>query len=102
MFVFVPQYVFVTFIFIIIASTIFIIFTEYNLLLTVIYLELAFVALITLFGFVAYLTDEFYPIAFSVILLVLAAGDSVIAVSFLVYLNRVGQKGGVFYLNYIN
>ncbi len=85
--------------FIILTTIFFLLFSEYNLLIGLIYLELSFVSLILLISFFAVILDDFYPVAFSVILLILAAGDSVIAISFLIYLNRVGQsQSGVSYL----
>lgn len=73
--------------------------SEFNLLLGVIYLEIGVVAVATLLVFVGFYVDMFYPIGFAVVLLTIAAGDSVLAISFLIYLNRAGTNASLSYLH---
>jgi hypothetical protein len=87
--------------FIVLAAIFFTIFAEQNILLSIIYLETAFVTLTGLISFFAFISDDFFFVSSSVILLILAAGDSVIAISLLVYLNRIGQSGGLSYFRYL-
>jgi hypothetical protein len=87
--------------FIILSAIFFTIFAEQNILLSIIYLETAFVTLTGLISFFAFISDDFFFVSSSVILLILAAGDSVIAISLLVYLNRIGQSGGLSYFRYL-
>jgi NADH:ubiquinone oxidoreductase subunit K len=88
----------ISLILVIILSLFFLLFAEYNLLLSVIYLELSFVTLALFFCQIAAIHEDFYPVALSVVLLVVAAGDSVISISFLIYLNRMGTNSGLSYL----
>jgi NADH:ubiquinone oxidoreductase subunit K len=73
--------------------------SEFNLLLGVMYLEIGVVALAVLLTFIGFYVDIFYPIGFAVLLLTIAAGDSVLAISFLIYLNRVGTNASLSYLH---
>lgn len=79
-------------------SAFFVFFSEFNLLLGVIYIEIGFIALSTLLTFIGFYNDMFYPIGLAVVLLTIAGGDSVIAISFLIYLNRAGQNSSLSYL----
>jgi NADH:ubiquinone oxidoreductase subunit K len=73
--------------------------SEFNLLLGVIYLEIGVVALAVFLTFIGFYVDIFYPIGFAVLLLTIAAGDSVLAISFLIYLNRAGTNASLSYLH---
>jgi NADH:ubiquinone oxidoreductase subunit K len=95
------QFITLTFLFITLSGIFFTLFAEQNLLLSVIYIEISFVTIVLLMSFFARIIDDFYLIASSIIVLVLAAGDSVIAISLLVYLNRSGSFGGLSYLKHV-
>jgi len=84
--------------FIFLSSIFFTVFAEQNLLLSLIYLEVGFVTIALLMSFFAFVSNDFSFVSSAVIVLILAAGDSVIAISLLVYLNRIGYTGGLSYL----
>lgn len=85
--------------FITLSSIFFTFFSEQNLLLSLIYLEVGFVTIAVLISFFSFVSTDFSFVSSAVIVLVLAAGDSVIAISLLVYLNRIGKLGGLSYLS---
>lgn len=80
-------------------SCLYVFISEFNLLLGIIYLEVGVIALAMLLTIVGFYVDMFYPIGFAVFLLTIAAGDSVLAISFLIYLNRAGTNASLSYLH---
>lgn len=71
-------------------SIIGLVFAKHNFILVLVSLEIGFLAVSIIFTLSSFFTDDLYGQLFTIFILTIAGGESALAISFLVFLDRYG------------
>jgi NADH-quinone oxidoreductase subunit K len=77
-------------VFLFIFSIIGLVFAKHNFILVLVSLEIGFLAISLIFTLGSFFIDDLYGQLFTIFILTIAGGESALAISFLVFLDRYG------------